>query len=133
MQGGHAAEWAVHAGYGFCRQHIQMFDPGFRGRRVRGKEDAGTADAGSDPIGVLDRWFPPQACICMLRSNAEASTLGCCSLLCLSSQLAAHRRGSVLSSMTHSPPPLNQHVCSSLCVRLLLELFWSPDGLADEA
>lgn len=33
-----------------------MFDPGFRGRRVRGKEDTGTADAGSDPIGVLDRY-----------------------------------------------------------------------------
>ena len=33
-----------------------MFDPGFKGRRVRGKEDVGTADAGSDPLGILDRY-----------------------------------------------------------------------------
>ena len=51
--------WAnppMHAGYGFCRRHIQMFDPGFAGYRARGKEDAGAADGGADPLGVLDRF-----------------------------------------------------------------------------
>ena len=32
-----------------------MFDPGFAGFRARGKEDAGAADGGADPLGVLDR------------------------------------------------------------------------------
>ena len=45
----------MRAGYGFCRRHIQMFDPGFAGYRARGKEDAGAADGGADPLGVLTR------------------------------------------------------------------------------
>ena len=49
-------QWhAACAGYGFCRKHIQMFDPGFAGYRARGKEDTGTADGGADPLGVLSK------------------------------------------------------------------------------
>eukprot|EP00891_Asterochloris_glomerata_P002921 jgi/Astpho2/2921/Aster-01068 len=42
-------------GYGFCRSHIQMFDPGYNGPKARGSEDEGTADYGGDPVGVLTR------------------------------------------------------------------------------
>lgn len=42
-------------GYGYCRPHIQMFDPGWRGYRTRGPEDAGTADAGADSTGLISR------------------------------------------------------------------------------
>lgn len=44
------------AGFGFCRAHIQMFDPGFKGPRTRGAEDAGTADQGNDPGGIIERY-----------------------------------------------------------------------------
>ena len=47
--------WPCRAGYGFCRSHIQMFDPGFNGPKARGPEDEGTADFGGDPVGVLTR------------------------------------------------------------------------------
>ena len=33
-----------------------MFDPGWRGERVRGPEDAGTVDLGNDPAGILERY-----------------------------------------------------------------------------
>lgn len=42
-------------GYGYCRPHIQMFDPGWRGYRARGPEDAGTADGGADSTGLIAR------------------------------------------------------------------------------
>ncbi|KAK9864797.1 hypothetical protein WJX84_005872 [Apatococcus fuscideae] len=43
-------------GFGFYRDHVQMFDPGWRGERVRGPEDAGTVDLGNDPAGILERY-----------------------------------------------------------------------------
>ncbi|KAK9816501.1 hypothetical protein WJX72_001161 [[Myrmecia] bisecta] len=42
-------------GYGFCRAHIQMFDPGYKGPRAPGPEDAGSADKGADPTGTIGR------------------------------------------------------------------------------
>lgn len=42
-------------GYGYCRPHVQMFDPGWRGFRARGAEDLFTGDGGADPTGVVAR------------------------------------------------------------------------------
>lgn len=42
-------------GPGYCRPNVQVFDPGFRGYRARGAEDAYTGDGGADPTGVIAR------------------------------------------------------------------------------
>lgn len=45
------------SGYGYCRPHIQMFDPGWRGKQQLLSEDVTTdaVDLGGDPQGVIDR------------------------------------------------------------------------------
>ena len=35
-----------------------MFDPGWKGFRTRGPEDAGTLDGGNDPLGVIHKYGP---------------------------------------------------------------------------
>lgn len=42
-------------GHGYCRKHVQMMDPGFKGYQAPGPEDAHTGDGGSDPIGMIQR------------------------------------------------------------------------------
>lgn len=46
-------------GYGYYRDHVQMFDPGWKGYQTKGPEDWNfdVFDKGNDPEGVLQR-FP---------------------------------------------------------------------------
>lgn len=48
-------------GYGYYRDHVQMFDPGWKGYQAKGPEDWNfdVFDKGNDPEGVLQRWAPP--------------------------------------------------------------------------
>lgn len=50
-------------GYGYYRDHVQLFDPGWRGYQSKGPEDWNFAvfDKGNDPEGVLQRYFTPPA------------------------------------------------------------------------
>jgi hypothetical protein len=44
-------------GYGYYRDHVQMFDPGWKGYQTKGPEDWNfdVFDKGNDPEGVLQR------------------------------------------------------------------------------
>ena len=44
-------------GYGYYRDHVQMFDPGWKGYQAKGPEDWNfdVFDKGNDPEGVLHR------------------------------------------------------------------------------
>lgn len=53
-----------------------MFDPGFAGYRARGKEDAGAADGGADPLGVLDRWVALRHVLWLLARCFGTDTCG---------------------------------------------------------
>ena len=56
-------------GYGYYRDHVQMFDPGWKGYQTKGPEDWNfdVFDKGNDPEGVLERC---------------AAHLCCCHALC---------------------------------------------------
>lgn len=45
-------------GYGYYRDHVQMFDPGWKGYQAKGPEDWNfdVFDKGNDPEGVLQRY-----------------------------------------------------------------------------
>ena len=45
-------------GYGYYRDHVQMFDPGWKGYQTKGPEDWNfdVFDKGNDPEGVLERY-----------------------------------------------------------------------------
>ena len=47
-------------GYGYYRDHVQMFDPGWKGYQTKGPEDWNfdVFDKGNDPEGVLQRYMP---------------------------------------------------------------------------
>lgn len=47
-------------GYGYYRDHVQMFDPGWKGYQAKGPEDWNfdVFDKGNDPEGVLQRCPP---------------------------------------------------------------------------
>ena len=47
-------------GYGYYRDHVQMFDPGWKGYQAKGPEDWNfdVFDKGNDPEGVLQRCSP---------------------------------------------------------------------------
>ena len=47
-------------GYGYYRDHVQMFDPGWKGYQTKGPEDWNfdVFDKGNDPEGVLQRCVP---------------------------------------------------------------------------
>ena len=46
-------------GYGYYRDHVQMFDPGWKGYQTKGPEDWNfdVFDKGNDPEGVLQRYI----------------------------------------------------------------------------
>ena len=50
------------AGPGYFRQHVRVFDPGWRGPQAKaGAQDTDTEDWGNDPPGALDRYALPSA------------------------------------------------------------------------
>lgn len=50
--------------------HAQAFDPGWRGGRARGAEDAFTSDTGADPTGVIARYVAPDSALCAAGGQA---------------------------------------------------------------
>lgn len=45
----------IHVGYGYYRPKVYSFDPGWKGEQAKGPEDAGIADLGNDPLGIIER------------------------------------------------------------------------------